>query len=573
MMRMASQRTLFYRPDGYDSAALLHGVAACGSPRSHPGGCWDPIAITTRALTAPRRVADRTTCPETPGPLPMACEGRLEPLRRVAQRLCLGRPSLQAWPKRCILVSMAFMGFSLTSGIRRSFTEAAFSLQRDAHWKMLNNDTSVGNWTTDFIRSLQSSFTWGLFIGHVIGSALSYKYPANGVFAVAILLDSSLHLVVAGVMQVHQIFLMSLLFLQGVADGLTFPAFQGLLRYWAPPLERTRMFTAGYAGLHCGSLLGFQVFSASERLFSSTTGLYLYGLMGILWVLPWFLLVSESPSKHPGVSTREKIYIIDSLQLQEHVPFSVMFAALDVISVPSTSHGFSRSSTSNKISDIAFTLYSAGTRAPHSLESSTTWHKIVDAEDRVISKRPAALRHVTDNKHTVNLVGLLAEGVFFLSVVYVGPTNPAIVLYFFAMSVRELAVAGYMVNPLDIAPQHAGIITGLSGAMASLGDLTFYPMMNHIFNTWKIRHDHMTPLYAVSVISGGLQFLGALIFVVFSSATEQDWSKEDSSSSTQSSSRNCEGPYGSGNNNNDPYLDFAEVAANDGISLNVIVKR
>ncbi|EEC17561.1 hypothetical protein IscW_ISCW011906 [Ixodes scapularis] len=83
----------------------------------------------------------------------------------------------------------------------------------------------------------------------------------------------------------------------------------------------------------------------------------------------------------------------------------------------------------------------------------------------------------------------------------------------------------------------------------------------------------MTPLYAVSVISGGLQFLGALIFVVFSSATEQDWSKEDSSSSTQSSSRNCEGPYGSGNNNNDPYLDFAEVAANDGISLNVIVKR
>ncbi|CAN7950493.1 unnamed protein product [Ixodes pacificus] len=193
---------------------------------------------------------------------------------------------------------------------------------------MLNNDTSAGNWTTDFIRSLQSSFTWGLFIGHVIGSALSYKYPANGVFAVAILLDSSLHLVVAGVMQVHQIFLMSLLFLQGVADGLTFPAFQGLLRYWAPPLERTRMFTAGYAGLHCGSLLGFQVFSASERLFSSTTGLYLYGLMGILWVLPWFLLVSESPSKHPGVSTREKIYIIDSLQLQEHVPFSVMLAAV-----------------------------------------------------------------------------------------------------------------------------------------------------------------------------------------------------------------------------------------------------
>ncbi|KAK8786322.1 hypothetical protein V5799_023899 [Amblyomma americanum] len=131
---------------------------------------------------------------------------------------------------------------------------------------------------------------------------------------------------------------------------------------------------------------------------------------------------------------------------------------------------------------------------------------------------------------------------------------------------------GYMVNPLDISPQYAGIIAGLSGAMTSLGNLTFYPMMNHIFNTWKIRHDHMTPLYAVSVISGGLQFLAALIFVVFSSATEQDWSKDDASSP----STGADGPYGSsggGNNNNDPYLDTTEVVVNDGISLNVIVKR
>lgn len=158
--------------------------------------------------------------------------------------------------------------------------------------------------------------------------------------------------------------------------------------------------------------------------------------------------------------------------------------------------------------------------------------------------------------------------------VYVGPTGFAMVLYFFAMSIRELAVAGYMVNPLDISPQYAGIIAGLSGAMTSLGNLTFYPMMNHIFNTWKIRHDHMTPLYAVSVISGGLQFLAALIFVVFSTATEQEWSKDDASS--PSAGGPCDGPYGSssgGNNNNDTYLDAAEVAVHDGISLNVIVKR
>ncbi|CAN7998887.1 unnamed protein product [Ixodes hexagonus] len=506
----------------------------------------------------------------------MACEGRLEPLRRVTERLCLGRPSLRAWPKRCILVSMAFMGFSLTSGIRRSFTEAAFSLQRDAHWKMLSNDTSTGNWTTDFIRSLQSSFTWGLFIGHVIGSALSYKYPANGVFAVAILLDSSLHLVVAGVMQVHQIFLMSLLFLQGVADGLTFPAFMSLLRYWAPPLERTRitvsLIPSFLSGLHCGSLLGFQVFSASERLLSSTTGLYLYGLMGILWVLPWFLLVSESPSKHPGVSTREKIYIIDSLQLQEHVPFSQQ-GSVPIKAILSSGPvwaillaSFSRSWTFNTLLHIVQWYYNDEVRYAKELPYLFMMVSVVLSGFVADALQQRNVMTTSTVRKTFAGTGLLAEGVFFLSVVYVGPTNAAIVLYFFAMSVRELAVAGECIRDSQMArPQHALLVVRRGSLTRSRSKLTSRRGL-------KIRHDHMTPLYAVSVISGGLQFLGALIFVVFSSATEQDWSKEDGAS-TQSSSRNCDGPYGSGNNNNDPYLDFAEVAANDGISLNVIVKR
>lgn len=507
--------------------------------------------------------------------------GPFSPLRRGAERLWLGRtPTLLAWPKRCVLVSMVFVGFSLAAGIRRSFVEAAYSLQRESHWKMFNNDTSSGNWTTDFIRSFQSSFTWGLFIGHVIGSALSYKYHANSVFAAAILLDSSLHLVVAGVMQVHQIFLVSLLFLQGVADGLTFPAFFSLLRYWAPPLERTRMFAAGYAGLHFGSLLSFQIFSIFESLFSSTAGLYFYGMLGILWVLPWFLLISETPSKHPGVSTREKIYIIDSLQTQEHIPFSQP-TSVPMRSILSSGPvwaillaSFGRTWTYNTLLHIMQWYYNDEIRYAKEIPYFLMMVSVVVSGFVADGLQEKNLMTTSTVRKTFGGTGLLTEAVLFMTMVYVGPTDFAMVLYFFAMSIRELAVAGYMVNPLDIAPQYAGIIAGLSGAMTSLGNLTFYPMMNHIFNTWKIRHDHMTPLYAVSVISGGLQFLAALIFVVFSSATEQDWSKDEGASPSASGDALYGTSSSGGNNNNDPYLDTTEVTVSDGgISLNVIVKR
>lgn len=341
------------------------------------------------------------------------------------------------------------------------------------------------------------------------------------------------------------------------------------------------MFTAGYAGLHCGSLLGFQVFYLFSKLLSSTAGLYFYGMMGLLWVLPWFLLISESPSKHPGVSTRERIYIIDSLQTQEHIPFSQP-NSIPIRSILSSGPvwaillaSFGRTWTFNTLLHIVQWYYNDEVRYAKELPYLLMMVSVVLSGFAADALQERNMMTTSTVRKTFGGTGLLAEGVFFLSVVYVGPTDFAMVLYFFAMSVRELSVAGYMVNPLDISPQYAGIIAGLSGAMASLGDLTFYPMMNHIFNTWKIRHDHMTPLYAVSVISGGLQFLGALIFVVFSSATEQDWSKEDTLSD-----RVGDGPYGSnsggsstGNNNNEPYLDAGDVAANDGISLNVIVKR
>ncbi|XP_064482528.1 vesicular glutamate transporter 2.1-like [Ornithodoros turicata] len=382
----------------------------------------------------------------------MACDGRLDGAVRAVQRACcLGRRfnwcTLEEWPKRCVLVFLLFLGFSLSAGIRRSFTEAAFSLQEEAHFKALNNETSMSDWSTEFIRSMQSTFTWGLFIGHVIGSALAYKYPANGVFAAAIALDSALHLVVAGVMQVHQMFLISLLFLQGVADGVTFPAFLGLLRYWAPPMERTRMFTVGYAGLHFGSLLSYQVFTLFRRVLSSTAGLYFYGTVGILWVLPWFLLVSESPSKHPTVSTREKIYIVDSLHQHERVPFSQI--RLPMKSILSSGPvwailvaSFSRTWTFNTLLHISKWHYGDEVRYTKELSYFLMMISVCISGFLADVFQEKNIMTTSTVRKTFGGTGLLAEGVFFLSLVCLGPTNAAMVLYFMAMAVREIAVAG-----------------------------------------------------------------------------------------------------------------------------------
>jgi len=40
---------------------------------------------------------------------------------------------------------------------------------------------------------------------------------------------------------------------------------------------------------------------------------YVTGAIGIIWSVAWFLLVFDSPSQHPRISTEERRYIEDSI--------------------------------------------------------------------------------------------------------------------------------------------------------------------------------------------------------------------------------------------------------------------
>jgi hypothetical protein len=37
------------------------------------------------------------------------------------------------------------------------------------------------------------------------------------------------------------------------------------------------------------------------------------GVVGVIWFIAWWLLVYDSPSKHPRISEKEKNYILNKL--------------------------------------------------------------------------------------------------------------------------------------------------------------------------------------------------------------------------------------------------------------------
>ena len=52
---------------------------------------------------------------------------------------------------------------------------------------------------------------------------------------------------------------------QGLVEGVTYPAVHGIWRWWAPPLERSRLATLAFCGSYGGAVLGMPI-SGTELL-------------------------------------------------------------------------------------------------------------------------------------------------------------------------------------------------------------------------------------------------------------------------------------------------------------------
>ena len=47
--------------------------------------------------------------------------------------------------------------------------------------------------------------------------------------------------------------------LQGLVEGVTYPSCHGIWRWWAPPLERSRLATLAFCGSYGGAVLGMPI--------------------------------------------------------------------------------------------------------------------------------------------------------------------------------------------------------------------------------------------------------------------------------------------------------------------------
>uniref|UniRef100_W5LWS3 Vesicular glutamate transporter 1 n=1 Tax=Lepisosteus oculatus TaxID=7918 RepID=W5LWS3_LEPOC len=95
---------------------------------------------------------------------------------------------------------------------------------------------------------IHGSFFWGYIVTQIPGGFIAQKFAANRVFGFAIVATSTLNMLIPSAARVHYSCVILVRILQGLVEGVTYPACHGIWSKWAPPLERSRLATTAFCG-------------------------------------------------------------------------------------------------------------------------------------------------------------------------------------------------------------------------------------------------------------------------------------------------------------------------------------
>uniref|UniRef100_A0A3B4Z2J1 Solute carrier family 17 member 8 n=1 Tax=Seriola lalandi dorsalis TaxID=1841481 RepID=A0A3B4Z2J1_SERLL len=215
-------------------------------------------------------------------------------------------------PKRYIIAILSGLGFCISFGIRCNLGVAIV--------EMVNNNTvyingtpvlqkAQFNWDPETVGLIHGSFFWGYIVTQIPGGFISNKLSANRVFGAAIFLTSVLNMFIPSAARVHYGCVMFVRILQGLVEGVTYPACHGMWSKWAPPLERSRLATTSFCGSYAGAVIAMPLAGVLVQYVGWSSVFYIYGVFGIIWYVLWLLLAYGSPAEHPTITDEERMYI------------------------------------------------------------------------------------------------------------------------------------------------------------------------------------------------------------------------------------------------------------------------
>ncbi|XP_066463914.1 vesicular glutamate transporter 1 [Eleutherodactylus coqui] len=442
-------------------------------------------------------------------------------------------------PRRYIIAIMSGLGFCISFGIRCNLGVAIVS--------MVNNNTVYrGNklvmeqaqfsWDPETVGMIHGSFFWGYIVTQIPGGYISQKFAANRVFGFAIVATSTLNMLIPSAARVHYGCVIFVRILQGLVEGVTYPACHGIWSKWAPPLERSRLATTAFCGSYAGAVVAMPLAGVLVQYTGWSSVFYVYGSFGIFWYMFWIIVSYESPAQHPTISEEERKYIEESIGestgfmnplVKFKAPWRKFFTSMPVYAIIVAN--FCRSWTFYLllISQPAYFEEVFGFEISKVGLLSALPHLVMtiivpiggQIADFLRSKR---IMSTTNVRKMMNCGGFGMEATLLLVVGYSHTRGVAISFLVLAVGFSGFAISGFNVNHLDIAPRYASILMGISNGVGTLSGMVC-PLIVGAMTKHKTREEWQYVFLIASLVHYG----GVIFYGLFASGEKQPWAEPE----------------------------------------------
>jgi len=381
-----------------------------------------------------------------------------------------------------------------------------------------------------------SSFYWGYVITHLPGGILAEKFGGKYSLGLGILSTAIFTIVTPWVIIAsggNWKILVALRVVEGLGEGVTYPALTALLAKWVPVKERATIGSMVYAGSQFGTILSNFISGELIRYTEDWASVfYFFGSLGILWFILWVLLCYSDPSSHPYISDKEKDYLdrelanVSSLKLP--IPWQAILTSVPMWALVITQIGhdwgfFTMVTDLPKYMKDVLKFNVSQNGLWSSLPYLVMWFTSLGCGwvcDFLVKRK---LMTLTFSRKFFTSLASMGPAVFIVVASYVGCDRIlAVWMFTIAMGFMGCYYCGMKVNALDLSPNFAGTLMAIiNGIGASSGIVTPYL-------TGALTEDHtLLQWRAVFWITFGVFAVTNLVYLVFGTGNEQPWNDPD----------------------------------------------
>uniref|UniRef100_A0A0K0E6E7 Sialin n=1 Tax=Strongyloides stercoralis TaxID=6248 RepID=A0A0K0E6E7_STRER len=435
--------------------------------------------------------------------------------------------------RRHILAFMAFLGFVNIYAMRANLSVAIIEMTSPKSIQSGNvTITKAPDFEWDKMTQgiILASFFNGYIFTQIPGSYLASKYGGSKIFLLGIFGTACFTVLTPPLSYLGKYVIISVRFFEGLFEGVTYPAMVALWAKWAPYTEKSRLASFAFSGSYFGTVISLSLSAYIGEIFNWQMIFYFFGIISLIWSYFWITIIKENPEDDLYISGDELALIKTSTIPPNNINFNWKYA-LQTKSVWAiiTAHfcqnwGFYTmlAYLPNILKDL--TIYKIETigilsAVPYWLMGFVLIYSGMFS-DKLLERLHWSVEKI---RKYVCCLGFFIQAMFLILATFSPSSGFLIFCIILSIGAGGLPWSAFSVNTIDVAPQFAGQLMGLSNTLA-----TFPGMISPLIVASIVTNGTFMEWSSIFYLTSFIQIIGAGVYFKFASGDIAEWAKEPS---------------------------------------------